>query len=308
MELESFIYSRDSGWSINQFPPMDSENTVIIVLSNISLPSDSGPLVEISNFYPNSKIIGYSGTEAVLGEFLLGNSIPLVSILDHHLLVTVIRFNNTKTKLKYLDLKANNNVHLFEQSILEEAGEEQSKGVFIFSNSDKMGAKFNKMLSEHLHSNSCVFYSTTKAQGLKKYWVMSEGEIKENAAFAIVFQGNRFHLESDFKRQSLMEYAGDTPVLALGQFKHTALSQMDEECAIEDILTYLPTQTKLIGFHSVQRTEGSQDLLYAPLVFLYEDIEQKTDVGELNAVSGKEIAHQMLTQIKRKIAHTHLLL
>jgi hypothetical protein len=58
MELVTFKYTQNNGWSIESFPELDSDNTLIIIFAAPEYFDNPAPIRELAQNYPKSKKIG----------------------------------------------------------------------------------------------------------------------------------------------------------------------------------------------------------------------------------------------------------
>lgn len=86
MELETFQYIQDEGWSVKKFPDLDSENTLVLAFAAPDFIDNPEPFKELAKQYPKSKIIGCSSAGEIAGAFIHDKSIS----------VAVARFQHTK--------------------------------------------------------------------------------------------------------------------------------------------------------------------------------------------------------------------
>ena len=62
MKLHTFQYNHQAGWTINQFPDLDSANTLILIFAAPEYINSPEPIHELARHYPNSKIMGCDTT------------------------------------------------------------------------------------------------------------------------------------------------------------------------------------------------------------------------------------------------------
>lgn len=77
MELETFSYQRDSGWSANPLPGTDSDSTLVLVFGAPEFAKAAGPLRELAERYPTSHIIGCSTAGEIFDATLNDNSLSV---------------------------------------------------------------------------------------------------------------------------------------------------------------------------------------------------------------------------------------
>ncbi len=89
MELSSFSFDVDNGWSVESFPTLDSPQTLILVFGASEFVDTPKPLSDLVAAYPQAKIVGCSGAGEIHGEH----------IADGTLSVAVMRFERTTLRL-----------------------------------------------------------------------------------------------------------------------------------------------------------------------------------------------------------------
>lgn len=84
MNLESFSYRPDTGWSVPEFPALDSADTLVLVFGAQRYLKDSLPLTELARAYPRSHVVGCSTAGEIFGT----------QVNDETLSVAVMRLEN----------------------------------------------------------------------------------------------------------------------------------------------------------------------------------------------------------------------
>lgn len=85
MELTTLLYAPHAGWSA-PFPPLDSEQTLVLVFGAAGYADQPAPLHQLAAAYPRSVLLGCS----TAGEILDGR------LYDDSLVVAVVRFTRTR--------------------------------------------------------------------------------------------------------------------------------------------------------------------------------------------------------------------
>ncbi|MCW8399919.1 hypothetical protein OQJ26_14090 [Legionella sp. PATHC038] len=88
MEIKTFQFLRNKGWNLEEFPDLDSENTLVLIFAAPEFIDFQEPIIQLSNFYCKSKVIGCSTAGEIYGD----------DLFDHSITVAVVKF--TKTALK----------------------------------------------------------------------------------------------------------------------------------------------------------------------------------------------------------------
>src|SRR5690242_1773065 len=86
MKLESFTYKQPPGWSVGKFPPLDSNQTLVLVFGAPGFRSAPEPIQELVRAYPTSHIIGCSSSGEIFGT----------AVDDDSLSVCVARFEHSR--------------------------------------------------------------------------------------------------------------------------------------------------------------------------------------------------------------------
>jgi len=89
MELATFRYTPEEGFSLPTLPALDSANTVVMVFGAPELSDRPAPLEALSSAYPSSHVIGCSTAGEVCGT----------ELRDESLAIAVARFERTTTRL-----------------------------------------------------------------------------------------------------------------------------------------------------------------------------------------------------------------
>src|SRR3990167_11115453 len=150
------------------------------------------------------------------------------------------------------EIDSENNCYEIGKKIINTLSDDKTKEIFIFSQCQNKN--FNELVSGVNSQNSSVkcyissaLASTRENQDLG--WVIVNGEIKKNSVVAFGLSGDALHVEYNLKEESNLFCDKQIPVLALCPLSENNSSGSDE-AKIEEALTFLPTQTKLVGFSS----------------------------------------------------------
>jgi hypothetical protein len=89
MKTELFNYNPKDGWSVKQFPALDSTNTLILIFGSPKYANNSAPFKTLLDNYPNSIFLGCSTAGEIFQD----------SVIDDSLVVAVTQFKQTKLKV-----------------------------------------------------------------------------------------------------------------------------------------------------------------------------------------------------------------
>src|SRR5690606_9167629 len=88
MQLETITYDINNGWSTDNFPELDSPQTLILVFAAPEFINDTSAIEALVKLYPNSTMIGCSTSGEIFGA----------RIQDLSLSIAIIKFKNTSIK------------------------------------------------------------------------------------------------------------------------------------------------------------------------------------------------------------------
>ena len=311
MELETFQYSKEKGWSVKHFPKLDSENTLILVFADPEFINNPLPLADIVRHYPKSQIIGCATPEEISGSFILGNSISLVSISHSKLIVTVIHFHHSNIKTFFIDLdEKQRKISSLGETITKQLADKQLKGIFILSECKKM--QFNSLLKglpvkQEDSSPYLTCTLATRQKNTQPSWIIFNGKIRKNAIVALGFYGEQLHITHTDNTKIEFDNEKEFPVLAISQLNENSSSHENDEYRLENTMTFLPRQTKLVGFYAAKNSlftsDNRKDTPQVTILYERECQNVLNKTGEGFLLRGKQIAQKILNQIKQKTSY-----
>jgi hypothetical protein len=181
MELHTFNYQTDIGWSVDQFPPLDSEDTLVIVFGAPEFIDNPDCLVEISRAYPSSAVIGCSTAGEIFDT----------TVHDHSLSVAVVGFKETKVETAGSQARSAQESFAAGESLAEQLFRPTLRGVFVLSdgtyiNGSELVRGLNSVLPE-----SVVVTGGLAGDGerFERTWVLRDGEPQAGCVSAVGFYG-----------------------------------------------------------------------------------------------------------------------
>jgi len=186
MDLETFFYSPSLGWSIDQFPDLDSDQTLVLIFGGSDAIALAGPIGELKSFYPHSILTGCS----TAGE-IYGNTIG-----DSGLSVAVIRFENTPLRLIAAPAVSMEQSFITGAALARQLDAPDLQGVFILScgltvNGSELVKGINSVLSEQV-----VVTGGLAADGERfmKTWILVDLAPQSAMVTAVGFYGDHIQL------------------------------------------------------------------------------------------------------------------
>jgi hypothetical protein len=92
MQLESFCYRANTGWSVREFPSLDSQDTLVLVFGAKRFQGEERPLAELLRAFPRSHVVGCSTAGEIFGTQVNDDSLSVaVMHLEHGSVRTAVR-------------------------------------------------------------------------------------------------------------------------------------------------------------------------------------------------------------------------
>lgn len=191
MKVETFQYVTGRGWSVDSFPDLDSENTLIFIFSAPEFLDHPEPFQTLSKKYPRSKMIGCSSAGEILGS----------SIYDHSISVAVVKFEKTPLKLSLMTVDNSENSFRAGKALGEELDAPNLSAIFVLSEGLIInGSELVKGLNTINRKDVVITGGLAgDADRFKKTWVIENGKIYTNKVVAVGFYGKYVHVSHGSK-------------------------------------------------------------------------------------------------------------
>ncbi|KTD51229.1 FIST signal transduction protein [Legionella quateirensis] len=187
MDIQAFQYILGQGWSLNTFPDLDSENTLVMVFASPEFINHVNPIIELANFYSKSKLIGCSSAGEIFGS----------KIFDQSLSVVVVRFNTTLLKIAKAKVEHVTDSNSAGISIAQQLKDTELKSIFVLSDGLSVnGSELVKGLNTVTEDKGLVITGGLAGDGsdFKQTWTIVGGEILTNYVVAVGFYGSHIHV------------------------------------------------------------------------------------------------------------------
>lgn len=187
MELRAFQYKQKQGWSVEQFPALDSENTLVLIFASPLFINDPEPIKQITNFYDKSKIIGCSTAGEIFADHIVDNSLSIV----------VAKFDNTSLKMAKAKVNRAADSRKAGKEIANQLISDELKGIFVLSDGLNInGSELVQGLNAGNNGKNLVITGGLAGDGnrFKKTWTICNGEICDNHVVAVGFYGDHIHI------------------------------------------------------------------------------------------------------------------
>ncbi|CAM2979657.1 nitric oxide-sensing protein NosP [Legionella pneumophila subsp. pneumophila] len=187
MKIESFQYIQNQGWSIQTFPELDSENTLILVFASSVFRANSKPIEELAQAYKKSKIIGCSTAGEIFGPNIFDNSIS----------VAVVQFESTKLQLAKTEVKSTEESYEAGVHLSKSLHQKQNlQSIFVLSDGLNVnGSELIKGLNQNA-GKGVIITGGLAGDGadFNNTWIIYDGKIVDHCIGAVGFYGDQIHV------------------------------------------------------------------------------------------------------------------
>lgn len=186
MKLSTFSFDPNNGWSVPEFPDLDSEQTLIIVFAAPEYMDTPAALSELANAYPKSSMIGCSTSGEIAGPF----------VNDASLSVAVVRFEHSKFVTVSTEIKNVANSMAAGEQLANQLNREGLCGVFVLSDGLHVnGSELVKGLNSVLPANVVVTGGLAgDGDRFQCTWVIHDSRPRTGLITAVGFYGDKLNI------------------------------------------------------------------------------------------------------------------
>src|SRR5579885_475768 len=275
MQLQTFQYKSNEGWSVRQFPAMDSENTLVLVFAAPEFIDNTGPIQELMKFYPHSKIIGCSSAGEISGQ----------SICDNSISVAVAKFEKTPIRITKTEINSSEDSHKAGTAIANQLNSSDLRGIFVLSDGLKVnGSELVNGLNT-IQRGNIVITGGLAGDGsrFKQTWSVYNGNIIKNSVIAVGFYGD--HIQIGHGSRGGWDIFG--PERRVTRSKHNILYELDGKPALALYKEYLGERasglpaTGLLYPLAIRKDEKEARQLVRTILAIDENSQSLTFAGDI---------------------------
>lgn len=275
MKLFTVNYTKASGWSVETFPEVDSERTLIIIFGSPSYFDGAGPIAELKAFYKQSKFTGCSTAGEIFED----------KISDDSLTVAIMQFD--KSDVHVVTAKIDDAVH--SESVGRKLGNDLKKDnlkhVIVFSeglnvNGSELAKGFDSVLTSKIKVSGGL---AGDGSAFKQTWVMAQDKPVRNTISAIGFYGDS--LEIGCGSQGGWDTFG--PERIITKSKGNIVMEIDGEPALDlykrylgDRANELPSSALLFPL-SIRKNFSAEEKLVRTILSVDEKNKTMTFAGDV---------------------------
>lgn len=275
MEMYTFRHTKDKGWSIKEFPAVDSPNTLILIFASPSYHNAPEPFRELTHAYPQACMIGCSGA----GE------IADCSILDESLSVAILPFRSTRLRDIKVPIQSHADSFAAGQKIAEELKEEKLKSIFVLSeglnvNGSELVKGFNSVLPTEVTVTGGL---AGDGPSFNHTWAIYKGQICHNSIVAVGFYGDKITVKHS--SQGGWDIFG--PERRVTRSKDNILYELDGQPVLPLYKRYLGERseglpaTGLLFPLAIRRDKNDKDHLVRTILGIDEKTQSLTFAGDI---------------------------
>lgn len=186
MKLETFSYSRESGWSVKPFPALDSEQTLVIIFGASEFFEAPDPIRELGSAYPRSRLVGCSSSGEIFGT----------EICDGSLSVAVAQFDQSTIATAWAPVRSRAESHAAGRAVAHDLERSGLVGVLVLSdglvvNGTELVQGINSVLTPSVIVTGGLSGDGTRFQHT---WVIKDGLPQTGLVCAIGFYGEHIKI------------------------------------------------------------------------------------------------------------------
>ena len=184
--VHTFFYQANKGWSVDTFPDLDSEQTLVLAFADTLFIDNPAPLADLARAYPKAFMMGCSTSGEILGSGLSDASIT----------VAVVPFAHTAIRQAFAPVSAVDDSFLAGQTVAQTLLAPDLRGVFVLSDGLNVnGSELVRGLRESL-PQSVVVTGGLAGDGnrFERTWVLHQSQPRANYVTAVGLYGDRVHI------------------------------------------------------------------------------------------------------------------
>lgn len=183
MKTENILYQKSDGWSVKDFPDMDSERTLIFVFGAPMYAQDHAAIEELCAKYPKSKIVGCSSAGEIYGT----------QVYDESLAVAICQFDKTDIKVSVCPIDDPQNSFKVGEEISKELADDNLSALLVLSDGLKVnGSTLVEGINSKINMDKVIVTGGLAGDGsdFKQTWVIKDGKPTPDHVSVIGFYGD----------------------------------------------------------------------------------------------------------------------
>lgn len=238
-QSEQFCY-QNGKWTVESFPSLDSEQTLIIIFGASSFASEPHAIKQITDAYPKSHIIGCSTSGEIFNK----------QLNDESLSVIVLRFAKTQLRTTYAEVSDTSESFEAGVELANKLNSPELKGIFLLSDGLIVnGSELISGLNTHIDSSVAITGGlASDGTRFESTWIIKEGLLKQGYASAVGFYGD--HVQFSYGVKGGWDIFG--PERRVSKSEGNVLYEIDDQPALELYKRYLGEEAEQLPSSSLR--------------------------------------------------------
>lgn len=275
MELQTFQYKDNQGWSVKTFPSLDSDNTLILLFCSPDFINQPQIIRELAKHYPKSKIIGCSSAGEIAGN----------NVNDHSISVAVAKFDKTPIKIVKTEISNTGDSYKTGEQIANELNKSDLRGIFVLSDGLKVnGSELVRGLNT-IQEGKISITGGLAGDGsrFQETWSVFNGNIVKNSVIAVGFYGD--HIQIGHGSRGGWDMFG--PERRVTRSENNVLFELDYKPALELYKEYLGDRasglpaTGLLFPLAIRKDDNDSHQLVRTILAVDEKTQSLTFAGDI---------------------------
>jgi len=186
MKLSTFSFEPVGGWSIKEFPALDSGHTLVIVFAAPEYLDQPDAILELINAFPASKIIGCSTAGEISGPY----------VNDTSLTVAVVQFEKSSVGVVSAQIKRAEESYAVGEEVASQLNRDDLSAVFVLSDGLHVnGSELVKGLNSVLPGGVVVTGGLAgDGDRFQRTWVIRDRKPENGAVTAVGLYGKHLRV------------------------------------------------------------------------------------------------------------------
>lgn len=191
MKKATFMYQHAKGWSVPEFPNLDSDQTLVLVFAAPEFRDHPDVITELSQAFPKSHIIGCTTSGEIHHDQLNDNSLS----------VAVIQFDSTTLITAAETLSSSEDTFETCKKIATDLNQPGLVAAFVLSdglmvNGSELGRAFNSILDSNVIITGGL---AGDGPNFNQTHVIHQGKLQQGVITAVGFYGDKISVQHAFK-------------------------------------------------------------------------------------------------------------
>ncbi|MFO1257094.1 MAG: FIST N-terminal domain-containing protein [Gammaproteobacteria bacterium] len=275
MKIYTLTYDKQNGWSEKNFPPVDSNNTLVIVFGSSKFINHAEPIAALRTFYKHSKLAGCSTAGEIYED----------RITDDSLSVAVIQFEKTEVEVVSESIENPHDSYVIGKRMAAQLHKDSLKHVIIFSDGIKVnGTELARSFVETLPGDIQISGGLAgDGSDFKRTWVIDKDKPVINTISAVGLYGDK--LEVNCASKGGWDIFG--PERMITKSKGNVVYEIDGEPALDLYKRYLGDRAQelpasaLLFPLSIRKNVNSEEKVVRTVLAVDEKEKTMTFAGDV---------------------------